>query len=116
MVRTKANCGATRATAEKATRKNLGGTSSRVDLGSPSSKKDKLVGGNAVYPRPTPTWQKPINSFFAAPKAEENHEGNKENTGSPLKSNSSETPSASVFKSKQNGAVVTMEDGISELE
>lgn len=122
MVRTKANCGAMRATAEKATRKNFGGTSSRLDLGSPSSKKDKMIGGNPVCPQPTPNWQKPINNFFTkSSKPEDNRmECNKENV-SPAKrriaDERTEDQATSSHKvSKGNGAVITMEEGISELE
>lgn len=98
--------------------KNFGGSSSRVDFGSPSSKKDKIVGGNPVCPQPTPDWQKTINSFFTKTlnKGEEKAECNKENV-SPTKRSIADEPATSSHKiSKDNGAVVTMEEGISELE
>nr|CAB3258526.1 PCNA-associated factor-like [Phallusia mammillata] len=69
MVRTKANTASAsvRVAAEKAPRKNFSSGRSSSDFSSPSGKKEKhSVGGNPVCARPTPTWQKPIASFFTA--------------------------------------------------
>lgn len=40
---------------------------------SPAGKSAKYAGGNSACPRPTPDWQKGINSFFQSPqKGKEN--------------------------------------------
>ncbi|XP_039271342.1 uncharacterized protein LOC120345841 [Styela clava] len=135
MVRTKACSGTGRVTAEKAPRKNFAAASSRIDLGSPSSKKDKYAGGNPVCPRPTPNWQKPIDRFFimnttpnivnSSDKTDAIVEKENINPGSSTKDNNSPTkrklqteeesaPGPSGSKKAANGAVVTMSDEISE--
>lgn len=146
MVRTKASSGAGRVTVEKAPRKNFGGTSSRIDLGSPSSKKDKYAGGNPVCPRPTPNWQKPIDTFFTNTKTNSDSEKSPDKTKSnteksldktnlniekenvnPGSSNENISPKKRKLQTDNdntagpcgsniaaNGAVVTMDDEISE--
>uniref|UniRef100_A0A0B7AAJ7 PCNA-associated factor n=1 Tax=Arion vulgaris TaxID=1028688 RepID=A0A0B7AAJ7_9EUPU len=73
MVRTKAdNCASSRKViAAQAPRKSLGGagpSTSSADGGSPAGK-GKYAGGNPVFQRPTPEWQKGIGSFFAKPSS-----------------------------------------------
>ncbi|XP_008309580.1 PCNA-associated factor [Cynoglossus semilaevis] len=74
MVRTKADSvpGTYRkAVAASAPRKSLGSSSANSPSSSSSSastpSKNKYAGGNAVCPRPTPTWQKGIGDFFGGP-------------------------------------------------
>uniref|UniRef100_A0A8W8KID8 PCNA-associated factor n=2 Tax=Magallana gigas TaxID=29159 RepID=A0A8W8KID8_MAGGI len=78
MVRTKADGGSSSASrkvvAARAPRKALGGSGpSSSASNSPSGKSAKYAGGNSACPRPTPDWQKGINSFFQSPqKGKEN--------------------------------------------
>lgn len=66
MVRTKADGGGRKAVAAKAPRKVLGSNASSGGAGGAmmSPKAGKYAGGNATFERPTPEWQKGINSFF----------------------------------------------------
>ncbi|XP_025087701.1 PCNA-associated factor-like isoform X2 [Pomacea canaliculata] len=78
MVRTKADsCPASRkVVAARAPRKCLGASSSSSSVSSngasPSGK--KYAGGNPVCPRPTPDWQKGIDSFFTKKPADKENE------------------------------------------
>ncbi|XP_061198001.1 PCNA-associated factor-like isoform X2 [Saccostrea echinata] len=92
MVRTKADGGSSAAgrkvVAASAPRKALGGSSSSSD---PSSgKTGKYAGGNPVCPRPTPDWQKGINSFFQSPQ-----KGKENQTPSDMESSKSSSQSSS---------------------
>ncbi|XP_062614341.1 PCNA-associated factor-like isoform X2 [Saccostrea cucullata] len=96
MVRTKADGGSSAAgrkvVAASAPRKALGGSSSSSSDPS-SGKTGKYAGGNPVCPRPTPDWQKGINSFFQSPQ-----KGKENQTPSDLestKSSSSQSSSSS---------------------
>ncbi|XP_075713947.1 PCNA-associated factor [Rhinoderma darwinii] len=76
MVRTKADSAGSstgsyrKAVAARAPRKSFGATSSSSNhVTSPSGKKSegKYAGGNPVFNRPTPKWQKSIGDFFGSP-------------------------------------------------
>ncbi|KAG7473313.1 hypothetical protein MATL_G00094450 [Megalops atlanticus] len=70
MVRTKADGvpGTYRkAVAATAPRKSLVSASSASGSQAGTPAKNKYAGGNPVFPRPTPTWQKGIGDFFGGP-------------------------------------------------
>ncbi|XP_005795868.1 PCNA-associated factor [Xiphophorus maculatus] len=112
MVRTKADsvpASYRKAVAASAPRKSLG--SSLANASSSSSghsstlAKNKYAGGNAVCPRPTPTWQKGIGDFFGGPPRKPEKENQK-----PTESDEEEAGGSGMSKASRKSRPLPAED------
>ncbi|XP_077988639.1 PCNA-associated factor-like [Glandiceps talaboti] len=112
MVRTKADGSSRKAVAAKAPRKALTSSAPSTSFTSPgkSGGKAKYAGGNSVCPRPTPSWQKGINSFVIVSPSRKNKD--KENE-EPSEAGCS-TSSASCEEATEGTSSSTETNGVHE--
>uniref|UniRef100_A0A3B5M9Z6 PCNA-associated factor n=1 Tax=Xiphophorus couchianus TaxID=32473 RepID=A0A3B5M9Z6_9TELE len=109
MVRTKADsvpASYRKAVAASAPRKSLGSSLANASSSSIcSTAKNKYAGGNAVCPRPTPTWQKGIGDFFGGPPRKPEKENQK-----PTESDEEEAGGSGMSKASRKSRPLPAED------
>uniref|UniRef100_A0A3B5MBW8 PCNA-associated factor n=1 Tax=Xiphophorus couchianus TaxID=32473 RepID=A0A3B5MBW8_9TELE len=107
MVRTKADsvpASYRKAVAASAPRKSLGSSLANSKF-THSHTKNKYAGGNAVCPRPTPTWQKGIGDFFGGPPRKPEKENQK-----PTESDEEEAGGSGMSKASRKSRPLPAED------
>ncbi|XP_013385118.1 PCNA-associated factor-like [Lingula anatina] len=110
MVRTKASCSTVKAVAAKAPRKALAAVPASAD--SPSSTgKGKYAGGNPAHPRPTPSWQKGLDSFLLRSPSGKGKENRDDEGPSASTSSGNETKAKSKLPTKSKATRAVSDSG-----